>query len=258
MSNRWCIVAGPRSGSTWLELLLIEHLRLNRKNPIKLGEFFHLAVAKKEKFILVNNYIISDDKSEDLKYLTDQEIYENRLSMLSNNDRNQSLTMRLFPQNYIFNFIDYINLARKIQDCNFKFISLYRNIFDRAISWAAMDQSSIIHLFKENNSQIHTTTIGTKEKITIEPFYICPKKFTNFLLLTVQDDIGRRMINDIVDSVEINYDNLVPEIQNLGINVLPTNIYPVHEISYDKLIKNYDQLLDIFHKLKTTRDFTNT
>jgi hypothetical protein len=258
MSNRWCIVAGPRSGSTWLELLLIEHLTFIKKNPTRLGEFFHLDVAKKDHYMLVKNYIIEDHASTEQQYLTDQEIYNSRLSMLTNNDRNQSLTMRLFPQNYIFNFIDYINLAKKIQDCDFKFISLYRNIFERAISWAAMDQSSIMHLFKTSNSQIYTTTVGTKEKTTIEPFRICPNKFTSFLLLSMQDDISRRIIDDVVDSVEINYDNLIPEIQNLGINVLPTNIYPVHEISYDKLIKNYDQLLDIFHKLKTTRDFTNT
>lgn len=257
MSNRWCIIAGPRSGSTWLELLLIEHLTFIKKNPIRLGEFFHLDIAKTEHFMLSNNYF-ECIKFDNHSLSTGQEIYENRISMLSNNDVNQSLTMRLFPQNYIFNFIDYVTLAKKIRDCNFKFISLYRNIFARAISWAAMDQSSVIHLYKEKNFVFHTTVNGTKEKTTIEPFYVCPNKFTSFLLLSMQDDISRRIIDDVIDSVEINYDNLIPEIQNLGINVLPTNIYPVHEISYDKLIKNYDQLLDIFHKLKTTRDFTNT
>ena len=251
MHNRLCIIAGPRSGSTWLELLLIEHLRFIKKNPTSLGEFFHLDVAKKQQFILVNNYI----KFGDQQVTTHQEIYENRLTMLSNNNQNQSLTMRLFPQNYIFDFIDYITLAKKIQDCNFKFISLYRNIFARAISWASMDHSSIMHLFKENNFEFYTTTAGKQEKNTVEPFYICTKKFTSFLLLSLQDDISRRIINDIVGAIEINYDSLVQDIQALGITILPTTIHPVHELPYDKLIINYDQLLEIFYKLKTTQDF---
>lgn len=253
MYNRWCIVAGPRSGSTWLELLLIEHLKFIKQYPTNLGEFFHLAVAKKEQFILDKyNYIRVGYRQYNE---TDQEIYEDRLSMLLANDTKQSLAMRLFPQNYTFNFIDYTSLAKKIQDCNFKFISLYRNIFARAISWSVMDHSSIMHLFKENNFEFYTLTTGIKEKTAIEPFYICPKKFTSFLLLSVQDDISRRIINDEVDAVEINYDNLIPDIKNLGITVLPTSIHPVYEIPYDKLIINYDQLLDIFHKLKNTQDF---
>ena len=70
--------------------------------------------------------------------------------------------------------------------------------------------------------------------------------------MVVQDDISRRMINEAVSVVEIDYDNLEQDIQQLKINVLPTQISPVHELPYNKLITNYDQLLDIYDKFKTT------
>ena len=82
MSNRWCIIAGPRSGSTWLEVLLKEHLKFIKNDPIMLGEFFHLDLAKIEHFVLLNNYIFSDNKSKDLQYPTDQEIYENIITSI--------------------------------------------------------------------------------------------------------------------------------------------------------------------------------
>jgi hypothetical protein len=255
MNNRWCIIAGPRSGSTWLEFILIEHLKSINFHPTRLGEFLQPVVAKNEQFILANDNNIIYGKKQ---WESDKETINNRLSMLLNSNHNQSITMRLFPQNYYFEFVDYIDVAKKLKICNFKFISLYRNIFSRALSWAAMDQSSIIHLFSVKNNQYHTTSEGRKEKINIEPFNICPKNFTRIMLLAIQDDISRRMINDVVDAVEINYDNLIPEIQNLGITVLSTQISPVHESPYTLLIKNYDQLLDIFYKLKTTEDFINT
>lgn len=246
---RYCIVAGPRSGSTWLEFLLLEDMLDNKLNPTRLGEYFQPDVAKNEQFKLsITNQIVHGRQ----QWETAQETVEGRLLMLQQGNRDQSLTMRLFPQNYFFNFVDYIDLAKKVSDCNFKFISLYRDIFSRAVSWAVMDQSSIIHLFNVNNIQYYTTFQGKKEKTNIEPFYVCPKNFTRILLMAVRDDISRRLINEVVDAVEIDYDNLEQNIQQLNINVLPTQIFPVHELPYDKLITNYDQLLDIYHKLKNT------
>lgn len=246
---RYCIVAGPRSGSTWLELILIEYLKSINMNPTRLGEFLQPVVAKNEQFTLADNNFIVHGKKH---WATDQEAFEGRLSMLLHSDYNQPITMRLFPQNYFFEFVDYIDVAKKLATNNFKFISLYRNIFSRALSWAVMDQSSIIHLFKVNNIQYHTTFQGKKDKTNVEPFYVCPKNFTRILLMAVRDDISRRLINEVVDAVEIDYDNLEQDIQQLKINVLPTQISPVHELPYESLITNYDQLLDIYHKLKNT------
>jgi hypothetical protein len=160
--------------------------------------------------------------------------------------------MRLFPQNYFFNFIDYIDVAKKLKSYNFKFLSLHRNVFSRALSWAVMEHTSIIHLFNVNNTQYHTTFQGKKEKTSIEPFYVCPINFTRILLMAVQDDISRRIINEVVDAVEVDYDSLEQDIQQLKITVLPTQIYPVHELPYESLITNYNQLLDIYYKLKNT------
>ena len=246
---RYCIVAGPRSGSTWLEFILIEHLKSIKMNPTRLGEFLQPVVARNEQFILSNNNNIVYGKQQ---WVTDQETFEGRLSMILTGNHSQSITMRLFPQNYFFNFVDYIDVAKKFTTCNFKFISLYRNIFARALSWAVMDQSSIIHLFNVNNIQYHTTFQGNKEKTSVEPLYVCPINFTRILLMAVRDDISRRMINDAVSVVEIDYDNLEQDIQQLEINVLPTQIFPVHDLPYESLITNYDQLMDIYHKLKNT------
>lgn len=245
---RYCIIAGPRSGSTWLEFLLVEHLKHINLKPIRLGEFLHPHVAKNEQFILTANNNIAYGKYQ---WSTDKEIFDGRLSMILNNTKQQSLTMRLFPQNYFFEFIDYVDVVNKLKSCDFKFISLHRNILSRALSWAVMDQSKIIHLFNDN-TQYHTTFQGKKEKTLIEPFEVCLKNFTRILLMSVQDDIYRRIINDIVHCDEVDYDNLENELRALDITIHPTHIEPVHEMKYDKLITNYDKLLDIYNKLKNT------
>jgi hypothetical protein len=246
---RYCIVAGPRSGSTWLEFILLEHLRSINMNPIRLGEFFQPIVAKHEQFVLSSDNTIMHGKKQ---WETDQETFNGRLSMILNGNHNQSITMRLFPQDYFFDFIDYLEVAKTLKKCNFKFISLYRDIFSRAISWAVMDQTSIVHLFKVSDIQYHTTFQGKRKKANIEPFIVCPKNFTRILLMAVRDDISRRMINEIVNPVELNYDTISNDIKQLGFNIIDTNISPVHELPYSKLIINYDQLLDIYKKLKST------
>jgi hypothetical protein len=246
---RYCIVAGPRSGSTWLEFILIEHLKSIKMNTTRLGEFLQPIVARNEQFTLSNNNNIVYGKQE---WVTDQETFEGRLAMILTGNHSQSITMRLFPQNYFFNFVDYIDVAKKFTTCNFKFISLYRNIFARALSWAVMDQSSIIHLFNVNNIQYHTTFQGNKEKTSVEPFYVCPINFTRILLMAVRDDIVRRLISEVVEVVNVDYDNLNHDLQQIGITINPTQISPVHELPYNKLITNYDQLLDIYQKLKST------
>jgi hypothetical protein len=246
---KYCIVAGPRSGSTWLEFILIEHLKSINIHPTRLGEFLQPVVAKNEQFTLsADNNIVYGKR----QWTTDQETFDGRLSMILHSNHYQSLTMRLFPQNYFFNFIDYIDVAKKLKSYNFKFLSLHRNVFSRALSWAVMEHTSIIHLFNVNNTQYHTTFQGKKEKTSIEPFYVCPINFTRILLMAVQDDISRRIINEVVDAVEVDYDSLEQDIQQLKITVLPTQIYPVHELPYESLITNYNQLLDIYYKLKNT------
>lgn len=246
---RYCIIAGPRSGSTWLEFMLIEHLKSINTQSVRLGEFLQPVVAKNEQFILADNNNIVHGKQQ---WATDQETFNGRLSMILQNNHRQSITMRLFPQNYFFNFVDYIDVAKKLTSCNFTFISLYRNIFERALSWAVMDQSSIIHLFNVNNTQFHTTFRGKQEKTMVDPFRVCPTNFTRILLMAVQDDINRRLIDDVLPTIKLDYDNLEQDIQQLNVTALPTQISPVHELPYKSLIINYDQLLDIYYKLKNT------
>jgi hypothetical protein len=246
---RYCIIAGPRSGSTWLESIVFKNLENKNMNPARLGEFFQPDVAKNEQFVLSENNQIVPGKKE---WTSDQEIFKDRMSMILAGDYNQSLTMRLFTQDYFFEYIDYLEVAKTLNACNFKFISLHRDIFSRALSWVVMDQTSIIHLFKVSNIEYHTTFQGLKVKTDVEPFWVCPRNFTRILLMAVRDDIGRRMISDIVDAVEINYDTISNDIEQLGFNMIDTTIFTVHELPYSTLITNYDQLLDIYKKFKST------
>ena len=246
---RYCIIAGPRSGSTWLEYIVFKNLENKNMNPGRLGEFFQPDVAKTEQFVLSGNNRIVPGKEE---WTSSQEIFKNRMTMIFTGNRNQSLTMRLFPQNYFFEYIDYLEVAKSLNTCNFKFISLYRDVFSRALSWAVMDQTTIVHLFKLHDIQYHTTFQGNRKKTNVQPFHVCPKNFTRILLMAVRDDISRRIISDIVNAVEINYDTIPNDIEKLGFDIIDTNIVPVHELPYSTLITNYDQLLDIYKKFKNT------
>ena len=246
---RYCIIAGPRSGSTWIEFILLGHLTTTDKNATRLGEFLHPHVAKFEQFVLSPNNNIIRGKQE---WSTDSETVNGRLSMLLESDISQSLTMRLFPQEYSFDFINYNDIAEQLNLRNFKFISLYRNIFSRAISWATMEHTSIVHKLNERGIRYHSTYFGDIPKKTVDPITICPIKFTRILLMAVRDDITRRTISESVGAVEINYDNLEDDIKQMGISMRPTHIELTHDVPYDKLIINYDQLLEIYNKLKDT------
>jgi hypothetical protein len=246
---RYCIIAGPRSGSTWVEFILLGHLRLKNINAVRLGEFFHPHVAKFEQFILSPDKFIISGKKE---WLTDFETISGRISMILESDVSQSLTIRLFPQEYAFDFINYSDVAKQLKLRNFKFISLYRNIFSRAISWATMEHTSIVHKFNERGIQYHSTYVGDIPKKSVDPITICPANFTRILLMTIRDDISRRIISESVGAVEIDYDNLEKDLKKIGVSIRPTHMELTHDVPYDKLITNYDQLLDIYNKLKNT------
>lgn len=248
---RYCIIAGPRSGSTWLESIVFKNLENKNMNPARLGEFLQPEVAKNEQFVFSENNRIIPGKHE-YEWTSDQDVFNNRMSMMLASNRDQSLTMRLFPQNYFFEYIDYLETAKLLKTCNFKFISLHRDTFSRALSWAVMDQTKIVHLFKVQDIQYHTTFQGPKVKTNIEPFWVCPRNFTRILLMAVRDDISRRMISNTVESVEINYSTISNDIEQLGFDIIDTTIFPVYELPYSTLITNYDQLLDIYTKFKST------
>jgi hypothetical protein len=138
MINRWCVVGEPRCGSHWLESKLTPSLGL--------GEFFNYYFynADHQYMYYKNNFICPLEEFSTDK-LTREEFFQKRISQIKKINPLQQLTLILFCNNPS---TDYTPIIKTLDQCNFKFIVLERNLFDRVLSSCVADITKIAHRWK--------------------------------------------------------------------------------------------------------------
>ena len=105
MSNRWCIVAGARSGSTWLEEMIYRSFP-NKNYSMKLGEPLehvtnyldsaghnHAPALNSDGFLELRRLenVVFKDNIEYVDYLVD---------VFNKSDSRQSIVLKIFPQDW--------------------------------------------------------------------------------------------------------------------------------------------------------------
>lgn len=238
MHNRWCIISGPRSGSTWLENSIYEYLKAKDNIAQKLLEFIHLnnvmlldSVNNIRIFEIENRHLNSFDEKLQTAY-----------RLIENANVKQSLTCRVFNENY-FTSSEYLDFFLHLQKYGFKFINLERDLLDRAISLYFAIETGVWHRIKDSHLSTNTDT-----KLLVDL-----PKIVDYYLFMHKSYILRQQILNNLPHVVVNYKT---SYQDLKLHNIPfkedTNlqILKTYEKPYKDLIINYDEVINMINILK--------
>jgi hypothetical protein len=239
--NRFCIITGPRSGSTWLELMIYEALKNKYNNTVRLGEFFNPGLQEHENYTSINGLI----EQSATKSIT-SDFFKIRLNLLLDNSHSQPAVLRYFPQSYYYNY-NYTDLLNRIIDVNFRCITLYRNVLERALSWCLMETTKYIHKFSDRYTINDNNVIRSVKDLVEKAVYIDVKHFEVKLNQCIEDHSNIVALQKISDAVILNYDTLI---NDCIINNIPIKediyIHKLRTTPNDKIISNYDELIKIY------------
>jgi hypothetical protein len=249
MNNRWCIIAGARSGSTWLENLIFESLPKNKK-PLRLNEYIlspFLTTFSKDE----NNYVCENNVL--MLPLTNDEtaqIIQDRIDTISTANIEQPLTMRVFIRpNQTLN-LDYNMFFNKLADINFKFVTLYRNIFDKSLSLYFMENTGIVHRWGNNKETYHYDTMQGNKKPSdiskLEPLTVNMSNWLRNLYNSYTDEVLRKKMTSKLDCPTVRYETLIDDCYANNIPIGPTEIIKTYELPYKDYILNYDELVQAY------------
>ena len=237
MSERWCIVGEPRSGSHWLQEKInspdAENLDEIINYPMYLEQFhdFHF---------YPDNFVTRRDNKSPTPQITKDEFVKKRINQIKRINPEQSLKAILFCNDYDIGHTDVI---KTLKDCNFKFILLERDLFDRSISWCVLNITQVSHRFKHsslppaNSLNDITINLGTWLSTLFREYRATEhrkKLFSNYKFITV------------------NYENLVDDCKKNGIMLNDEDkILKTWSVQYRDVVTNIDQLRDIYNSFIT-------
>ena len=229
---RWCIISGPRSGSTMLESSIYEGIKQINPTAVRLEEPIQPEIGGNYSLITIPNNNIVVLKTVPQINVTPKQLFSNLLSILRKSNINQGITLKIFPNQEHLSENEYIHLFDTLDQMGFEFISLERNVFDCTISLAMALKTNQWH---NTNSNFNQT-----EKIHID------KQWFSLLLqqaLTNQD-LRRKMLNFCnYESHIIHYENITSDISKYDIPFKQTSIYQItYQKPYEELIENYSEL----------------
>lgn len=234
MNNRWCIVAGPRSGSSWLENSIYEALRDQDPDAAKLMEIIHphASVANTMEITQpTNTIIVHIGKQSGLKSHSD--ILDHAYALIGNANKNQALTCRVFNQEY-YTPEQYHSFLQCLLIHGFRFIKLERNLLDRVISLYVAIVTDIWHRFNGEESKNDSVTVNLN-------------RFMYFYkTLAEQDKIRQNMMSNF-PHVTINYEQIDHDVNlyNIPFKSNPKIVYQkTYDTPYHNKISNYNELLE--------------
>jgi hypothetical protein len=252
-NHRWCIISGPRSGTNWLEDLIWTHFHKITRFSVKLGEIILPSSGYKHPITLgKSKIIIRTDNTRIGTPKEPQQFLQNQTDLILESNINQPAVMRVFCQTWIYSKDDYLDFFQKIQNCGFQFISLDRNLFDRAISWSMMEHTGFVHRYKSSESDIYTAfTDRVKPEISTEKIKIDVDKFVEYYKLCKIDTKERQDIEYMLPIRRVSYESLIQDCvdNNIPISVPDITIKKLYDEDYKDTIENYQELVEAASQL---------
>lgn len=245
--TRWCIITGPRSGSVYVEQLLYFPMS-SMESARMLGEFLapNLDYSHKQYGLDANLNItaIDMDRPMDVNASSMEDFYQGRISMIGSSNTNQPLTMRVFCQSYIFPMRKYLNFFRILRDRNFRFISLRRDLLDRAISFYFMLNHGRIHRFEIDGHEFVTKNMSGDQPLS--PVVVDVEKFMTLYRQVVDDDRIRQFATNMLRCPVVNYETAVQDLENLGIpTARRVDTKRTYDEDYRSMMLNYQEIIDV-------------
>jgi hypothetical protein len=259
--NRWCILAGPRSGSTFLENSIWAGIKkINPNVPDHpLGEFIHPEISR------VRFYSMSTDGQIifiDSKYPLSGEIpreertkfVKNRLSLVSSVSPTSPMAMRVFCQPQELKKEDYLMFLEGIRNVGFDFIALHRNLFDRAISWYFMQETGIVIRYMkspERPDELTEVRVDPRSQTPFDPHLITDPivvdtdMFADLCNMARVEDLLLAELCGKFDCKHVRYETMLEDCAEQGIFAIPSNFVRAYDRPYREMVSNYPQLIEI-------------
>jgi LPS sulfotransferase NodH len=244
MSNRWCIISSPRSGSNYLEEMIFLKVSSTGSYTILLGEILHRII-----FAYRDSNLMSYKK--DSEYNSIERIdFRNTIFSKLENDHNMGAVLRLFVQSHYLPDNDYQALVNKLKLLNFKFIHLTRELFDSAISLSMANLTSLWHRF--SSTKLGEYVEGNKEyarnpKSINIPIYEFGKCYVD---LSVTDYHNKNILKNL-EYTTVRYETILADCKYNNIPIEErTDIKKLYTSNYSTLIENYSELENFYRHMK--------
>lgn len=236
MRDRWCIVCLPRSGSTWLEVMLYRQIKSFRLSEYFVYGIYNNPLDKMDFKLNDNNFIEIVDKTNTT--LSQDEFYQHRLKILLQADRDQSVTMRMM---IAWDSYDYINYLKYLTNLNFKIVILTRNIFDILISQFV--SMTLMHP--------HTFDVKDYETTKLKLLKIDTTEFVRLLNHMKRQEKIQETAALQFKLPTIRYETLIEDCITNNIPIDPeVNVFKTYNELYSDYVENYSELLKIYDNYK--------
>lgn len=233
MHKRWCIIAGPRTGSSCLENMIYRYWKRLDPTAVMLGEVINSVLGIKRPVQIDSSRLLYRGEEE----LTKVQPYElityakNRI-LAANTD--QPVVLRVFTQPEYFSESQYLYFFKQLESVGFKFISLNRNAFDRALSLYFMQTTKIVHRWKEDHGETISTVQGefiNAELLNEETLHTIHETWFDTIYNRCNDYISlQEKICSKLNHIKINYETMK---EDCIIDQIP-HADPVIEKTYKK------------------------
>jgi len=230
---RWCIVSGPRAGSTFLESSIYEEIKLINPIAIRLEEPIQPEIGGNYSLITIPNNNIVVLKTLPQIDVTPKHLSSSLLDILYRSNYDQGITLKIFPNRDHLSEHEYLHFFESLHQVGFKFISLERNTFNCTISLAMALKTNQWHNI---NSKFNQT-----EKMHID------KNWFSILLqqAITNQELRRRLLNYYNYELPIiHYETMRADILKYDIPFKQSSYQKTYQKPYDELIENYSELME--------------
>jgi organic radical activating enzyme len=256
MAERWCIIAGARSGSTWLEEMIFnsfpnDFYQMKLGEPLEHSEDYFKSSGHNHTVMLNPSGFIKLGRLENHIFKDQIEYVDYLIDIFNKGDPRQNLVLKVFPQAWKLPKEQYIRFLSTLEQLGFKFINLDRKITDRAISWQVMQQRKIVHKWNEHDSKFFSTIEGNDTIVEpgVNSINLDIKIFYDYMNLTLNEDTAKNEILKNFNYVNVNYETMVSDCvsNNIPINQI-TKVQKLYLNEYQLLISNYEEIIDETNK----------
>ena len=256
MNNRWCIVAGARSGSTWLEEMIYnafekKNYQMKLGEPLEQSEHYFKSSGHNHTVALNDAGYLELQRIQNITFNNVTEYVDYLIDTFSKADQTQDVVLKVFPQDWKLPKEEYVKFLSALTQLGFKFINLNRTIIDRAISWQIMQERKVVHRWKQQDLNFFSTINGNARITEPEPNSIVldVKTFYDYMNLTLSEDNFKNEILKNFKHVDVYYSTLVDDCNrnNIPINQ-ETHVQKLYTTEYKELISNYGEIVDETNK----------
>lgn len=260
MHNRWCIVSGPRTGSTWLERMIYQYWKNIDDSTLNLDEILDSGVGTTFPLDLNLNGNLQKIGTP-IEFVSVQHLMDRTIDLLQKGNKSQPLTMKVFTQWRHATDKQYLAFLKELQKLNFRFINLNRILFDKSLSYYFMMEKGVVHKFVEDNNIVYSTTQGTySNSINTDKVKIDFVLYEGWYKMLEGDVILQNDLCSQLPHNPVNYETMIEDcvweciphsISPVNIpNSNPAKVAKVYEKNYKEMIVDEDwkKLVDNYRK----------